>query len=214
MSDVNPIKLMLVDDHAVVRQGLHVFLKTIADFELVGEASGGHEAIRLCRELRPDVILMDLVMPDLDGISATEIIREEFPDTQIIALTSFNDDKERVPNALHAGAIGFLFKDISVDDLEKAIRMAHAGEPVLSPEATRMLIQASTEHPSPTFNLSDRELDVLGLLIQGLNNPQIAEELVISRSTVKFHVSSILAKMGVESRTEAVAIAVQNNLVT
>jgi NarL family two-component system response regulator LiaR len=213
MSEKRTITIMLVDDHPVVRQGLIVFLKTVSDFELIGQATDGEEAIQLCRELRPDVILMDLVMPVLDGISATEVIRAEFPDTQVIALTSFADEADRVQNALQAGAIGFLFKDVSVDALENAIRMAYAGEPVLSPEATRMLIQASTEHPTPNFNLSDRELDVLGLMVQGLNNPRIAEELVISRSTVKFHVSSILAKMGVESRTEAAAVAVQKNLV-
>jgi NarL family two-component system response regulator LiaR len=213
MSEKRTITIMLVDDHPVVRQGLIVFLKTVSDFELIGQATDGEEAIQLCRELRPDVILMDLVMPVLDGISATEVIRAEFPDTQVIALTSFADEADRVQNALQAGAIGFLFKDVSVDALENAIRMAYAGEPVLSPEATRLLIQASTEHPTPNFNLSDRELDVLGLMVQGLNNPRIAEELVISRSTVKFHVSSILAKMGVESRTEAAAVAVQKNLV-
>ena len=214
MDDTNPITLMLVDDHAVVREGLIVFLKTIRDIEVIGEASNGHEAVRVCKELRPDVILMDLIMPGLDGIAATEAIHTEFPETQIIALTSYNDEPDLVQNALQAGAIGFLFKDVSVDDLEEAIRMAHMGEPVLSPEAIRLLTRARAQDPAPTFGLSERELEVLALMAQGLKNPQIADALVVSPSTVKFHVGNILAKMGVDSRTEAVAIAVQHNLVT
>jgi len=208
-----PIRVMLVDDHAVVRSGLSAFLMAYDELELVGEASNGEKAIQDCQRLLPDVVLMDLVMPEMDGATATGLIREKCPNTQVIALTSFKE-KELVEGALKAGAIGYLLKDVSADELVKAIRSAAAGKPTLSSEAAQVLIQ-STRAPADQigFDLTDRELEVLALLVTGMNNNLIAEELVISISTAKFHVSSILSKLGVTSRTEAVAVALQNKLV-
>jgi NarL family two-component system response regulator LiaR len=214
MSEHKPIRVMVVDDHLVVRQGFSTFLKAFKDLEMVGEASNGVEAVQRCGDLRPDVILMDMMMPEMDGLDATRTICRQHPQVQVIALTSFTDDKQLVQSALEAGAIGYLFKDVSVTDLAKAIRMAYEGLPVLSPEATRMLIQAKMQRSPHSFNLSERELDVLRLLVEGLSNAEIALRLSISRSTIKFHVSSILGKLGAASRTEAVTIAYQNKLVT
>jgi len=211
-TSASKIRVMIVDDHQVVRQGFTMFLKAFDDLELVGEAVNGQDAVDKCADILPDVILMDMVMPTLGGSEATTLIRERYPQTQVIALTSFNDDRQLVQKALKAGAIGYLFKDISIDELANAIRTAHRGDPILAPEATRMLIQATRSPQKIDYNLSGRELDVLGLLVEGLNNPQIAERLVISRSTVKFHVSSILGKLGVSNRAEAVALAVEQKL--
>jgi NarL family two-component system response regulator LiaR len=204
---------MLVDDHAVVRSGLGAFLLAFDDLELVGEAGGGEEAVRLCEQLRPDVVLMDLVMPGMDGAVATRAIRERCPQIQVIALTSFKE-KELVQGALEAGAIGYLLKNVAANELAGAIRAAHAGRPTLAPEAAQALIQAAREPPSPGYDLTPREREVLALMVEGLSNPEIAERLVLSASTVKFHVSNILSKLGVTSRTEAVALAVQHHLVT
>lgn len=207
------IRVLVVDDHQVVRQGFNMMLSAFPEFELVGEAKNGLHAVQLCQELQPDVVLMDIVMPEMDGIEATERIREKHSKTQIIALTSFNDRRDMVESALQAGALGYLFKDVSIDELAQAIRKVHQGDPFLASDATRMLIQATRDKSAPQYNLSDREKEVLALIVEGLNNPQIAERLVISRSTVKFHVSSILSKLGAENRSEAVALAVQNKLV-
>jgi len=212
MSKTGPIRVLLVDDHAVVRSGLSAFLLAFDELELVGEASSGEEAVRLCDRLQPDVVLMDLVMPGMDGAQATRAIREKCPAIQVIALTSFKE-KELVEGAMEAGAIGYLLKDVSADELARAIREAHAGRPTLAPEAAQALIQARREPQKIGFDLTEREREVLALLVQGLNNPEIAERLVVSRSTIKFHVSSILSKLGVASRTEAVALAVKEGLV-
>jgi NarL family two-component system response regulator LiaR len=213
MNDGKLIRVMLVDDHAVVRSGLATFLMSCDDMELVGEASSGEQAIRLCSQAKPDVVLMDLVMPGVDGATATRLIRERCPDIQVIVLTSFKE-QELVQGALQAGAIGYLLKDVSADELANAIRAANAGKPTLAPEAAQVLIQAAyTPAEKVGFDLTKREREVLALMIEGLNNTAIADRLIVSRSTAKFHVSRILSKLGASNRTEAVAIALQNNLV-
>jgi NarL family two-component system response regulator LiaR len=207
-----PIRVMLVDDHTMVRRGLATFLKVFDDLELAGEAESGEAAIRLCAEVLPDVILMDMVMPEMDGATATRAIRRKFPQVQVIALTSFKEG-DLVKNALEAGAIGYLLKDVSADDLVRAIRSAHAGRATLSPEAAQSLVETSNLPPAPGLDLTEREREVLTLMIEGLNNTQIAGRLTVSPSTIKSHVSNILAKLGVASRTEAVTLALRNRIV-
>lgn len=204
------IRVMIVDDHAVVRRGLAAFLSVFDDLELVGEASGGDEAVALCRQHQPDVVLMDLVMPGTDGAAATRAIRQICPRVQVIALTSFREEN-LVQGALQAGAISYLLKNVSADDLAEAIRDAYAGQSTLAPEATEALIHAA-QRPQPHYDLTLREQEVLALMAQGLSNPEIADRLFVSRSTAKFHVSSVLSKLGVESRTEAVVLALQQHL--
>lgn len=198
----------------MVRNGLSTFLMVFDDLELVGEAASGEEAVKLCSRLRPDVVLMDLVMPGIDGATATKKIREDCPDTQVIVLTSFKED-DLVQGALEAGAIGYLLKNVGADELATAIRRAREGSPTLAPEAAQVLMRAAThkEEETEDYGLTARELEILRAMVQGLSNPEIAERLVVSRSTVKFHVSNILMKLGVGSRTEAVALALQRGLV-
>jgi len=206
------IKVMLVDDHTVVRSGLSAVLSVADDLELVGEAGDGEEAVRLCERLKPDVILMDLLMPKMDGVSAIRAIKERWPKVKIIALTSFKE-KEYVEGALKAGAVGYLLKNVTADELIGAVHRAAAGQPSLSPEAAQVLIQKVSEPAAPGHDLTDRERDVLRLMVEGLSNSDIAEKLIVSQSTVKFHVSNVLSKLGVSGRTEAVAMAVKLNLV-
>lgn len=204
---------MVVDDHDMVRKGLGTFLRTQEDLELIGEASSGQEALLQCEHLEPDVVLMDLIMPEMGGVEAITEIRKKWPQIQIIALTSF-EEKDLVQNALQAGAIGYLLKNVSINDLAEAIRNAYAGRSTLSPEATRTLIEAATQGPEIGHDLTEREHEVLQLLVEGLTNPEIAERLTISRSTARAHVSNILSKLGVSNRSEAVALALRNDLVT
>jgi NarL family two-component system response regulator LiaR len=204
---------MLVDDHTMVRRGLATFLKVFDDLQLAGEAESGAAAIQLCGEILPDVILMDMVMPDMDGAAATRAIRQQFPQVQVIALTSFKEG-DLVKNALEAGAIGYLLKDVSADELVQAIRAAHAGRATLSSEAAQALVETANQPPPPGLDLTEREREVLSLMIEGLNNTQIAGRLSVSPSTVKSHVSNILSKLGVASRTEAVTLALRNRIVS
>jgi len=212
MSNAPAIRVMIVDDHALVRSGLEAFLLVQKDLKLVAQARNGQQAVNLCAEAQPDVVLMDLLMPGMSGIEAISQIKHQFPQIQCIALTSYKD-QELVQGALQAGAIGFLLKDVSADDLANAIRSAHAGRPTLAPEAAQALIQISMKGPAVGSDLTDREHEVLNLMVDGLSNPEIADRLVISKGTVKFHVSSILSKLGVASRTEAVSVALQHHLV-
>ncbi|NQT73747.1 MAG: response regulator transcription factor [Chloroflexi bacterium] len=204
---------MIVDDHAMVRSGLDAFMLAFDDLELIGEASSGEEAIDICAQLQPDVVLMDLMMPGIGGVAAIGAIREKHPNIQVIALTSFAE-QEHVQGALKSGAIGYLMKNVSADDLVNAIRDAVSGKPSLSPEAARALVQSTTEPAPPGQDLTETERGVLKLMVEGLNNPDIAERLMVSTSTVKFHVSNILSKLRATGRTEAVALAVKHKLVT
>lgn len=209
----NAIRVMLVDDHAVVRSGLAAFLSVFDDLEFVGDASDGREAIQKCADIQPDVILMDLVMPEMDGATTTRTILSRWPNIKVIALTSFTED-DLVQGALRAGAIGYLLKNATADELALAIRQALVGRPTLAPEAARVLIHANHQMQQASyFDLTDREKEVLGLMALGLNNLEIADRLVVSRSTVKFHVSSVLGKLDAATRTEAVAIAMQHHLI-
>ncbi len=206
------IKVMIVDDHAVVRSGLSAFLMAYDDLELVGEASGGKDAVGRCGEVSPDVVLMDLVMPEMDGAEATKQILEVCPGIKVIALTSFPEEN-LVQKALKAGAISYLLKNVSGVELADAIRAAYAGKATLAPEAAEALIHSATKPQAPGQDLTDREREILTLMTRGMNNQSIAGELFISASTVKFHVSNVLMKLGAATRTEAVAIALQNGLV-
>jgi NarL family two-component system response regulator LiaR len=210
MSD--KIRVMIVDDHNVVRSGLKAFLMVNDELELIGEAANGKEAVEKALVLVPDVILMDMMMPEMDGAQATRLIKEKLPAVQIIILTSFKEEKQ-VQDALKAGAIGYLLKNASPEELVSAIVSANKGKAVLSPEATQVLFESAGAAGSHTEELTAREKDVLIMMIEGLSNPEIAEKLFLSRSTIKFHVSSILGKLGASTRTEAVSIAFQKKLI-
>lgn len=205
------IRVLIVDDHAVVRQGLRIFLDAERDFEVVGEAAGGEEAVRLAHELRPDIVLMDLLMPGMSGIEATRLIRSELDDVEVVALTSLLDD-ESVVAAVRAGAIGYLLKSAEADDLRRALRAAAAGQVQLDPAAAARLVR-EVRSPAVPETLTERELDVLRLLARGLANKEIGRALGISEDTVKTHVSRVLAKLGARSRTQAVLNAMRAGLV-
>ncbi len=212
MNTSAPIRVMLVDDHTMVRRGLATFLQVFDDLELAGEAADGGEAIQLCARLLPDVVLMDLSMPDVDGVTATRVICQRFPKVQVLALTSFTEE-ELIQNALQAGAIGYLLKDVTANELAQAIRAAHSGQATLSPAAVQAMVHGATQPPTPGHDLTEREREVLALMVEGLNNTEIAAKLVVSPSTIKSHVSHILRKLDVASRTEAAALAVRQHLV-
>lgn len=207
-----PIRIVIADDHSVVRQGLKMFLGLDPDLEIIGEAENGAEAVKMARELQPDVVLMDMLMPVMDGITATQAIRSEMPDTEVIALTSVLEDGA-VIGAVKAGAIGYLLKDTQADELRTAIKAAAAGQVQLSPAAAaRLMREVRTPEPAAAQPLTERETDVLKLLARGKANKEIALELIIGEKTVKTHVSNILLKLGVQSRTQAALYAAQNGL--
>jgi NarL family two-component system response regulator LiaR len=210
MVETRPIRVVIVDDHDMLRRGLAIFLEIHDDLELVGEASSAKEAIELCQRVRPDVMLLDLIMPEMNGTVAIPIIREKCPETQIVALTSFNDS-ELVQAALQGGAISYLLKNVSLDELAKAIRDAHQGKSFLSQEVVQVLAARPVLPTLP--QLTQRELQVLQCMAKGLSNQQIAIRLSIAPATIKKHVSAILSKLNANSRTEAVAMAIQNKMV-
>jgi NarL family two-component system response regulator LiaR len=205
------IRLIIVDDHAMTRTGLRFFLKAYDDLQLVGEAASGEEALALCQQTRPDVILMDMIMPGLDGAETTRRVRQAYPQTQVLALTSFEQD-DLVQQALQAGAIGYLLKNVSAQTLAEAIRAAYAGRATLAQEIAGAVVAMVHQPATPGQDLTQREREVLALLVEGLPNAQIAGRLTISEATVKYHVRSILNKLGATSRTEAVSLAWQYNL--
>ncbi|HSG16754.1 MAG TPA: response regulator transcription factor [Anaerolineae bacterium] len=205
-----PIRIMIVDDHLMIRDGLKVFLSLYEDLEVVAEAADGQQAIDTCRDSQPHVILMDMIMPTVDGPAATAAIRREYPGIQIIALSTFSE-QDLVKQAIEAGAIGYLLKDVHADKLAQAIRDAHHGRSTLDASAAQSLIQATTQPPSLGFDLTPREREVLALLVDGKTNREIAEQLIISPSTARLHVSNILAKLGAANRTEAATLALQHN---
>ncbi|MCL1587630.1 MAG: response regulator transcription factor [Actinomycetia bacterium] len=213
MTEANPIRVLVVDDHKVVRKGLRTFLAVHDDLELVGEAGNGEEAIEQCAALNPDVVLMDLKMPVMDGPTAIAHLKNRFPQTRVVALTSFDDDT-LAQGALEAGAIGYLFKDVDEDELVAAIRFASQGRGVIAPEAMQALVSRSlSDSDVYAVRLTNREQETLDLVAKGLTNPEIADRLVVSVSTVNFHVHNVLDKLGAKTRTEAVVIAAKEGLI-
>ena len=213
MSEQYVIKVMVVDDHPIVRDGLRNMLLAFDDLELIWEAENGIEALACCRQKTPDVILMDILMPVMDGIQATQQIHEQFPGVKIIILTNSPEDKH-VQKTLQAGAAGYLIKNASIDTLAEAVRSAYLGQPVLAPEAAASLIRIKAGPRKPGSDLSERELEVLALVAQGLSNEEIAERLVISPATARHHVSACLQKLDAANRAQAAALAVKYGLIS
>jgi len=212
MSEITPIRVMIVDDHLMVRDGLRMFLSVYDDIQVVAEADDGGQAVILCDGVKPDVVLMDLLMPNMDGIEATRLIREKDSAIQVIALTSFAE-QDLVEKAFQAGAISYLLKDVHSDKLAESIREAHRGRATIDSAAAQALVASAGEPPPSREQLTDREQVVLVLLVGGNTNKEIAEQLSLSEGTVRFHVSNILSKLGVNNRTEAVSQALQLGLV-
>jgi len=210
-----PIRVIIVDDHTMIRSGLRLFLMAFEDLRMVGEAVNGEDAIRLCAQEKPDVVLMDMMMPVMDGIRATREIRSRFPKTQVVGLTSFSES-ELIQEMLDAGAISFLMKNVSATDLANAIRAAREGKSIISADIHNLLKSSSSSRRTgqkDKYTLSAREKEVLSCMVSGLSNADIAQQLVISLSTAKYHVSSILTKLGASSRAEAVVTALQERLI-
>ncbi len=212
MPKAERIKVMIVDDHPIVRSGLVTMLLAFDDLELVSEASSGVKALALCQQEMPDVILMDMVMPDMDGLETTRKVLEQYPSVKIIILTSFTKDT-MVQDALEAGATSYLLKDSSIDQLAEAIRSAYTGQPTLSPEATRALVNSKSGPLSVDWELTAREKQVLALIVEGLSNEEIADQLVISHATARHHVSACISKLGVKNRTQAASLALKHKII-
>ncbi len=210
---VEPIRVLLVDDHAVVRRGLSAFLMTYDELEVVGEAASGMEGVELAAQLLPDVVLMDLVMPEMDGIEATRRIRTISPSTRVIVLTSYSED-ERIFPAIKAGALSYLLKDVGPEELMRAIKAAQRGEATLHPAvAARLMHELTAARSSPLDELTDREREVLTCIARGMSNAEIAQHLGIGERTVKTHVSNILSKLHLQDRTQAALLALRERLV-
>ena len=207
-----PIRVMIVDDHPIVRDGLKSMLLAFDDLQLVSAVGDSAEVLAACQEHQPEVIMMDIHLPGINGIGVTRLVLAQYPQMKIIMLTSFVDDST-VMTALEAGAVGYLVKNASINTMADAIRAAHAGQPSLSPEATTALIRAKTDSPKPGSDLSAREREVLALVVQGLTNDEIAEQLVISPATARHHVSACFQKLGAANRAQAVALATKHHLV-
>ena len=212
MTTDHEIRVLLVDDHAIVRAGLRYFLASTGDIDIVGEASDAGQAVTMVDALRPDVVLMDLSMPGMNGITAVEQLHHRHPDVRVLMLTNYLEGS-LVQHALQAGAAGYLLKDVPGDKLVAAIRDVYSGSPVLAPEATKALIRTVSEPPKPGGDLSAREREVLAMLVTGRSNKLIADQLNISRNTVRRHMQNVLKKLGAANRTEAVVIAVQYGLI-
>jgi DNA-binding NarL/FixJ family response regulator len=213
MSDRTPIKVMIVDDHPIVRDGMKNMLLVFDDLEFAGEAENGHAALACIPRSIPDVILMDIVMPEMGGIPATRAILEQYPQVKIIMLTSYPEDG-LIQESLEAGAMGFLLKNASITTLANAIRSVHAGQPALAPEVVKALIRIQTSPLKPGADLSQREQEVLALMVEGLSNEEIGERLVISPATARHHVSACIQKLGASNRAQASAMAIKHGLVT
>ena len=213
MKGEETIRVICVDDHELVRQGIRFSLLSVDDIELVGDASDGQNALQLCDELNPDVVLMDMrISGEMDGIAITQVIRERYPQIQVVALSSFHD-RQLVKGAINAGAIGYLVKGGSIQDMQEAIRNAHAERPALAPEAMEALVQPRKSKSPLPEDLTEREIEVLTLMVEGLSNGQIGEQIFLSVAAVKYHVSNILSKLGAANRTEAAALAREHKLV-
>lgn len=206
------IRVILIDDHVRVHDAVTTALAALDDIKLVGHGSRGEEALTLCEELSPDVILMDIVMPGMSGVEATELIHKKYSDIKILVMSSFQDD-ESIHTILQNGASGYILKDAVASDLANTIRTTFHGSAVFSPEVARVLLRSDPAEPRQRFNLTERELELLRLMAQGQNNAEIAHSLSISQSTVKFHINNIITKMGVDTRAEAIVLAAKNNLV-
>lgn len=213
MSKTAPIRVVIVDDHPLAQSGMRNFIESFGDFELVAAASTGEEAIACCERVQPDIVLLDMLMPGVDGVTTTKAIKQRWPHIQVLALTS-SQDSDLVARALQAGAIGYLLKNVSALDLAQAIRAAIAGRSVISPEATAALAQSIRESKGLGSDLTEREREVLQLVAQGLSNMEVGQRLSISRSTVKYHLASIFSKLEVSGRQEAIAFAYHHRLVS
>lgn len=212
MSSTDRITVCIVDDHEIVRRGLRVSIETFADLHLLADAQNAEEAVTICKEHQPDVLLLDLVLPEVGGVEIIPRVQEVSPRTNIIALTNFKD-RRTVQAAVEAGATGYILKNVGIDELAQAIRTASQGKSILAPEAAQILIEATYRKPEPGGNLTPREIEVLKLMATGLTNGEIGERLYISRSTVKNHVSNILMKLDVATRTEAVTVALKYQII-